>query len=183
MSMETQTNPPDAPGHARSHDNFDIATASTRKQLSEGSINGEVESYIDQNEDEKDCICTKQHQVNCKKTVSDLNGVNLRSSSHISEFEVERSSQPDVSEVKSSVTQPEEEDKVAEIQAKESCTTAIEYVAYESERQMEDIMALITKDLSEPYSVYTYRYFIHNWPRLCFLVSVCVLLLSSVHVS
>lgn len=45
----------------------------------------------------------------------------------------------------------------------------IAYVAYESERQMPDIMRLFQKDLSEPYSIYTYRYFIHNWPRLCFL--------------
>lgn len=45
----------------------------------------------------------------------------------------------------------------------------IEYVVYESELQMPDIMRLITKDLSEPYSIYTYRYFIHNWPKLCFL--------------
>jgi len=30
-------------------------------------------------------------------------------------------------------------------------------------------MKLIQKDLSEPYSIYTYRYFIHNWPKLCFL--------------
>ena len=45
------------------------------------------------------------------------------------------------------------------------------YVEYESEKQMPDIMRLITKDLSEPYSIYTYRYFIHNWPKLCFLVS------------
>ena len=48
----------------------------------------------------------------------------------------------------------------------------IEYVVYESEAQMPNIMSLITKDLSEPYSIYTYRYFIHNWPKLCFLVSV-----------
>lgn len=47
----------------------------------------------------------------------------------------------------------------------------IEYTVYESELQMPDIMRLITKDLSEPYSIYTYRYFIHNWPKLCFLVS------------
>lgn len=46
------------------------------------------------------------------------------------------------------------------------------YVRYESELQMPWIMRLITKDLSEPYSIYTYRYFIHNWPQLCFLVSV-----------
>lgn len=47
----------------------------------------------------------------------------------------------------------------------------VSYVVYESEKQMPDIMRLITKDLSEPYSIYTYRYFIHNWPKLCFLVS------------
>ena len=47
----------------------------------------------------------------------------------------------------------------------------INLVPYESELQMPDIMRLITKDLSEPYSIYTYRYFIHNWPQLCFLVS------------
>lgn len=47
----------------------------------------------------------------------------------------------------------------------------IHYVRYESELQMPWIMRLITKDLSEPYSIYTYRYFIHNWPQLCFLVS------------
>lgn len=48
----------------------------------------------------------------------------------------------------------------------------IRYVVYESEAQMPDIIRLITKDLSEPYSIYTYRYFIHNWPKLCFLVSI-----------
>lgn len=45
----------------------------------------------------------------------------------------------------------------------------IEYLSYESEIQMPSIMKLIQKDLSEPYSIYTYRYFIHNWPKLCFL--------------
>uniref|UniRef100_A0AAG5CW58 N-terminal methionine N(alpha)-acetyltransferase NatC n=1 Tax=Anopheles atroparvus TaxID=41427 RepID=A0AAG5CW58_ANOAO len=45
----------------------------------------------------------------------------------------------------------------------------ITYQVYESERQMPAIMSLIQKDLSEPYSIYTYRYFIHNWPKLCFL--------------
>uniref|UniRef100_A0A8C4WWF3 N-alpha-acetyltransferase 30 n=1 Tax=Eptatretus burgeri TaxID=7764 RepID=A0A8C4WWF3_EPTBU len=43
------------------------------------------------------------------------------------------------------------------------------YIGYSSELQMPHIMRLITKDLSEPYSIYTYRYFIHNWPQLCFL--------------
>lgn len=48
----------------------------------------------------------------------------------------------------------------------------IQYVNYESEKQMPAIQQLIEKDLSEPYSIYTYRYFIHNWPKLCFLVSL-----------
>ncbi|XP_077286931.1 uncharacterized protein LOC143911774 [Arctopsyche grandis] len=43
------------------------------------------------------------------------------------------------------------------------------FESYQSELQMADIMKLIQKDLSEPYSIYTYRYFIHNWPKLCFL--------------
>jgi peptide alpha-N-acetyltransferase len=53
--------------------------------------------------------------------------------------------------------------------AREDVTGDIDYVSYESELQMPAIMGLIQKDLSEPYSIYTYRYFIHNWPKLCFL--------------
>lgn len=56
--------------------------------------------------------------------------------------------------------------------------SSIKYVVYESEVQMPDIIRLITKDLSEPYSIYTYRYFIHNWPKLCLLVSYIVTYLS-----
>ena len=48
----------------------------------------------------------------------------------------------------------------------------VEYIVYENELQMPCIMRLIQKDLSEPYSIYTYRYFIHNWPHLCFMVSI-----------
>ena len=47
----------------------------------------------------------------------------------------------------------------------------IEYVPYESELQLPEIMRLMKADLSEPYSVYTYRYFIHNWPKLCLMVT------------
>lgn len=47
----------------------------------------------------------------------------------------------------------------------------IQIISYESELQMPEIMRLIQKDLSEPYSIYTYRYFIHNWPKLCFLAT------------
>lgn len=50
----------------------------------------------------------------------------------------------------------------------------ITYVQYTSEAQMPDIMRLMKADLSEPYSIYTYRYFIHNWPHLCILVNLLV---------
>ena len=43
------------------------------------------------------------------------------------------------------------------------------YVAYSSERFLQGIMDLLRVDLSEPYSIFTYRYFINNWPNLCFL--------------
>ncbi|KAJ3193489.1 N-alpha-acetyltransferase 30 [Irineochytrium annulatum] len=46
----------------------------------------------------------------------------------------------------------------------------ISYVPYESELQLPSIMRLIENDLSEPYSIYTYRYFLHAWPQLSFLV-------------
>jgi len=48
----------------------------------------------------------------------------------------------------------------------------IEYISYSGEQQMPGIIALIEKDLSEPYSIYTYRYFINNWPHLCIMAMV-----------
>mmetsp|Transcript_73268 Transcript_73268/g.115956 ORF Transcript_73268/g.115956 Transcript_73268/m.115956 type:complete len:184 (+) Transcript_73268:78-629(+) len=45
----------------------------------------------------------------------------------------------------------------------------VRFVAYRDERDMPGIVGLIEKDLSEPYSIFTYRYFINNWPMLCFL--------------
>ncbi|GAA50783.1 N-alpha-acetyltransferase 30 NatC catalytic subunit [Clonorchis sinensis] len=47
----------------------------------------------------------------------------------------------------------------------------IQFRQYRSEEDLQRIMPLISKDLSEPYSIYTYRYFIYNWPKLCILVS------------
>lgn len=48
-------------------------------------------------------------------------------------------------------------------------TVEITFKEYQNELQMPDIMRVIQRELSEPYSIYTYRYFIHNWPKLCFL--------------
>ena len=39
----------------------------------------------------------------------------------------------------------------------------------DEESQIDAIMTLVDKELSEPYSIFTYRYFINNWPKLCIL--------------
>ena len=51
-------------------------------------------------------------------------------------------------------------------------TEPVEYVQYDGERQLQGIINLIAVDLSEPYSIFTYRYFILNWPKLCYLAVV-----------
>lgn len=38
------------------------------------------------------------------------------------------------------------------------------------EDDLDELMNVIYKELSEPYSVYTYRFFLQNWPDLCFIV-------------
>jgi len=39
---------------------------------------------------------------------------------------------------------------------------------FHDESQLKVLQSLIDKELSEPYSIYTYRYFVYNWPDLCF---------------
>ena len=46
-------------------------------------------------------------------------------------------------------------------------TDEVYFVPYLSELQMPSIVQLMKGSLSEPYSIYTYRYFIHKWPQLC----------------
>jgi peptide alpha-N-acetyltransferase len=41
------------------------------------------------------------------------------------------------------------------------------YVDYKDESLLPEIQILVAHDLSEPYSIFTYRYFLHNWPELC----------------
>eukprot|EP01129_Flabellula_baltica_P005068 TRINITY_DN1808_c0_g1_i1.p1 TRINITY_DN1808_c0_g1~~TRINITY_DN1808_c0_g1_i1.p1 ORF type:complete len:154 (-),score=18.00 TRINITY_DN1808_c0_g1_i1:420-881(-) len=45
----------------------------------------------------------------------------------------------------------------------------ITYRQYNAHDQLEPIMKLMEDNLSEPYSVYTYRHFIFNWPQLCWM--------------
>ena len=49
----------------------------------------------------------------------------------------------------------------------------IRYVQYQSSMEPEyvpKIRQLISNDLSEPYSIYVYRYFLYQWGDLCFMV-------------
>jgi len=48
----------------------------------------------------------------------------------------------------------------------------LHYVSYGSEKEspyLPAIRHLISKDLSEPYSIYVYRYFLYQWGELCFM--------------
>lgn len=50
----------------------------------------------------------------------------------------------------------------------------LEYVRYQHSLEgdyLPAIRSLISKDLSEPYSIYVYRYFLYQWAHLCFMVS------------
>ena len=45
----------------------------------------------------------------------------------------------------------------------------IKYSVYEGEHQLKELTDLIEVELSEPYTVFTYRYFVNKYPDLCFL--------------
>jgi len=61
------------------------------------------------------------------------------------------------------------------VTAKEGETTVelerseLEYVSYGGEHHLPLIMRLVDEELSEPYSIFTYRYFVYLWPQLSFL--------------
>lgn len=49
----------------------------------------------------------------------------------------------------------------------------LEYIQYShdlEEKYLPSIRSLISTDLSEPYSIYVYRYFLYQWAHLCFMV-------------
>lgn len=57
-----------------------------------------------------------------------------------------------------------------EIEKVEFEASEIEYVSYGGEHHLPLIMNLVDQELSEPYSIFTYRYFVYLWPQLSFLV-------------
>ena len=51
----------------------------------------------------------------------------------------------------------------------------LRYVQYHSSKEstyLSAIRQLISQDLSEPYSIYVYRYFLYQWGDLCFMVFI-----------
>ena len=63
----------------------------------------------------------------------------------------------------------EEEEEVRKENTKLEASE-IEYVSYGGEHHLPLIMGLVDSELSEPYSIFTYRYFVYLWPQLSFLV-------------
>jgi len=43
----------------------------------------------------------------------------------------------------------------------------MKFTNYKDESQLDYVMTLVGRDLSEPYSIFTYRYFLHRFPTLC----------------
>ena len=59
-----------------------------------------------------------------------------------------------------------------ELPPKKPCPN-LRYVSYGTEKEspfLPAIRQLISNDLSEPYSIYVYRYFLYQWGHLCFMV-------------
>ncbi|XP_034659440.1 N-alpha-acetyltransferase 30A isoform X1 [Drosophila subobscura] len=44
----------------------------------------------------------------------------------------------------------------------------ITYTRFADETELKALQGLIESTLSEPYTLYTYRYFVYQWPELCF---------------
>ncbi|KAF2835045.1 acyl-CoA N-acyltransferase [Patellaria atrata CBS 101060] len=53
-----------------------------------------------------------------------------------------------------------------------SSSAELHYVQYDGSKEslyLPAIRSLISKDLSEPYSIYVYRYFLYQWGELCYM--------------
>ncbi|MCJ1274118.1 N-alpha-acetyltransferase mak3 [Puttea exsequens] len=57
-------------------------------------------------------------------------------------------------------------------QSQLSLLAEVRYIQYHSSKEttyLSAIRQLISRDLSEPYSIYVYRYFLYQWGDLCFM--------------
>ncbi|XP_017756905.1 PREDICTED: N-alpha-acetyltransferase 30-like isoform X2 [Eufriesea mexicana] len=130
----------------------------------------ETENVMDENESEGEQSSIEEKNEN---TLTDIANLDITSRLSLKTTEIYGESHRNgVSQVNGICNSPERITSIGTLEGTLSLETRennIRYVSYTSELQMPNIMKLIQKDLSEPYSIYTYRYFIYNWPKLCFL--------------
>jgi peptide alpha-N-acetyltransferase len=50
-------------------------------------------------------------------------------------------------------------------------TTQVQWREYSGEPDLDIVIKLIEKELSEPYPIFTYRYFVDKWPALTLIVN------------
>lgn len=58
---------------------------------------------------------------------------------------------------------------------KDLSLTGVNFIQYDGAKEKQylpQIRQLISHDLSEPYSIYVYRYFLYQWGELCFMVDL-----------
>ncbi|MCJ1475188.1 N-alpha-acetyltransferase mak3 [Lambiella insularis] len=63
-------------------------------------------------------------------------------------------------------------DKRTDQKTPETVNSKLRYIQYDSDKEttyLPAIRRMISKDLSEPYSIYVYRYFLYQWGDLCFM--------------
>lgn len=68
-----------------------------------------------------------------------------------------------------SVDQQQNSSSSSEVAPKtgETASEPYTFCVFNEESQLKVIKSLIENELSEPYTIYTYRYFAYNWPDLC----------------
>ena len=162
----------DIPSSSIESESMDVKTKPEKKDSEKSSDEPESLNSSDNTNEDRTCdnveaspMHTSQNQSECDMDSADMDSADLTASSDGATDSVSTAiSRVSISDTESSFRTDSESKP----------QRPLTYVVYESEEQMPDIMRLITKDLSEPYSIYTYRYFIHNWPKLCFLVGIKV---------
>lgn len=119
-------------------------------------------------------ILEREHECQENGTELHCNGTSSPLNHPSNQTSTENEVSTELSELSAETNQPSKSPpKVLELETveiqRDDETFRLTYKVYESELELPSIMKLIQKDLSEPYSIYTYRYFIHNWPKLCYL--------------
>lgn len=79
---------------------------------------------------------------------------------------------------KHQILKVESKEALKTLLAERSSVRYLQYSQSQEDEYLRAIRRLISKDLSEPYSIYVYRYFLYQWGHLSFLV--CCLNIHSI---